>query len=158
LRGEILQHWYAVQRRTGQPFRFDAALPLGFVYDTEPACRAVVSMISLERRAAFAYFRALQRAFYAEQQDITRGDVLAGIAREFAIEEDSFRVRWGSDEMRARTRRHFAFAREVGVRGFPTIILGDQRGYRLLTHGYQPFDALRREIEDWLTGVSTPVH
>jgi len=36
-RADILQHWRAVHARTGQPFRFDDALPDGFVYDTEPA-------------------------------------------------------------------------------------------------------------------------
>lgn len=39
-RGYILGHWQTVQQTTGQPFRFDDALPEGFVYDTEPACRA----------------------------------------------------------------------------------------------------------------------
>ncbi|MEW6590508.1 MAG: DsbA family protein, partial [Pseudomonadota bacterium] len=43
-REEILHHWHAVHTRTGQPFRFDGALPEGFVYDTEPACRAVATM------------------------------------------------------------------------------------------------------------------
>jgi putative protein-disulfide isomerase len=38
----ILEHWQAVTEATGQPFR-DGALPDGFVYDTEPACRALVT-------------------------------------------------------------------------------------------------------------------
>jgi putative protein-disulfide isomerase len=37
-RGYILDHWQAVEEATGQPFRFDGALPNGFVYDTnQPA-------------------------------------------------------------------------------------------------------------------------
>ena len=157
LREYVLQHWRDVQRRTHQTFRFENALPVGFVYDTEPACRAVVSMIALRRRAAFAYLRALQRAFYAEQQDTTQEDVLISVARDFDVDEAAFRAYFESDDMRARTLRHFAFAREVGVRGFPTIILGDSRGYRLLTSGYRAFDELRTEIEEWLTGTSTSI-
>jgi putative protein-disulfide isomerase len=157
-RSEILQHWHDVQQRTGQPFRFDGALPAGFVYDTEPACRAVVSMVALQRSAAFAYLRALQRAFYVEQQDITQADVLVRHALDFGIEDAEFREQFDLVRTRERTRRHFAFAREIGVRGFPTVVLGDGRGYLLLTHGYRGFDELRPGIEHWLADASNPLH
>ena len=35
-REEILHHWHTVHRTTGQPFRFEGAMPEGFIYDTEP--------------------------------------------------------------------------------------------------------------------------
>ncbi len=41
-RDYILQHWRTVAETTGQPFDFEHALPAGFVYNTEPACRALV--------------------------------------------------------------------------------------------------------------------
>ena len=47
-REEILHHWQAVQRQTGQPFRFEGALPEGFIYDTEPASRAVVAISAIK--------------------------------------------------------------------------------------------------------------
>ncbi|HEX9812969.1 MAG TPA: DsbA family protein, partial [Burkholderiales bacterium] len=72
MRAEILHHWEEVRRRSGQPFRFDGALPVGFVYDTEPACRAVVAMLELDRAAAFPYFKSIQSAFYAEGKDVTQ--------------------------------------------------------------------------------------
>jgi putative protein-disulfide isomerase len=151
-RDEILQHWHEVQRRTGQNFRFEGALPDGFVYDTEPPCRAVVTTIALNRRAALAYFRSVQKAFYVEQANVTAADVLARLASEYGIEEADFRPHFESQAARARTRRHFDFARDVGVHGFPTVVLGDARGYRLLTNGYQPFDALQPQVEEWLAG------
>ncbi len=157
-RDEILHHWQEVQRRTGQPFRFEGALPSGFVYDTEPACRAVVSMIALNRPAALAYFRSLQRAFYAEQLDVTHVDVLALRAAEFGVNDESFRVHFASAEAQGKTRRHFAFARDSGVRGFPTIVLGDERGTHTLTQGYRPFDELQPEIERWLDASAGTTH
>ena len=42
-RAEILHHWHQVHELTGQSFFFDGALPAGFVYDTEPPSRAVIS-------------------------------------------------------------------------------------------------------------------
>ena len=153
-RDEILQHWREVQRRTGQEFSFDQALPDGFIYDTEPACRAVVTLIELNRPAALAYFRSVQKAFYVEHMDVTEIDALSRLAADFAIAGDDFRQQFESEAVRAKTRRHFAFTQQVGVRGFPTVVLGDARGYRLLTHGYQSFEVLRPLLEEWMAGTS----
>ena len=153
-RAEIQQHWREVQRRTGQAFLFDQALPDGFIYDTEPACRAVVTLTELNRPVALAYFRSVQKAFYMEHADVTGIDTLSRLASGFAIADGDFRQHFESEAVRAKTRRHFAFAQQVGVRGFPTVVLGDARGYRLLTHGYRPFDVLRPLLEEWMAGTS----
>ena len=69
LREEILHHWREVMRMTGQAFRFENALPEGFVYDTEPPSRAVVTMGELQPDAVFPFFKSLQQAFYAQGRD-----------------------------------------------------------------------------------------
>ena len=43
-REETLHHWQDVHKMTGQPFAFEGAMPEGFVYDTEPASRAVIAV------------------------------------------------------------------------------------------------------------------
>ncbi|MCK7496209.1 MAG: hypothetical protein MZW92_38725 [Comamonadaceae bacterium] len=40
--------------------------------------------------------------------------------------------------------------RELGVRGFPTAILQNAEGYALLTSGWQPFEDLAPQIDQWL--------
>ncbi len=57
-RQEILHHWEAVNRMTGQPFRFEGALPEGFVYDTEPPSRGVVSTRLIAPEAVFPFFNS----------------------------------------------------------------------------------------------------
>ena len=150
-RKETLHHWQEVNKRTGQPFQFSDAMPEGFIYDTEPACRAVVSMIDIRRPAALAYFRSLQNAFYAEGRDITQPETLARMAGFFDVTPEQFLRHFESAATRTKTERHFTFAREAGVRGFPTIILGDERGLVLLTHGYRSFESLQPELEQWLS-------
>ena len=61
-RAEILHHWHNVQQMTGQPFKFEGALPEGFIYDTEPACRAVVSASFIDSSRTFPLLAAIQRA------------------------------------------------------------------------------------------------
>src|SRR5512139_452123 len=146
-REEILHHWHAVHERTGQPFRFDDALPQGFVYDTEPACRAVASMGGLDPPLTFPLFRAIQSAFYAEGRDVTQPGVLAELAAGLGVEATAFLRAFDSDEARARTQAHFRQARQAGVRGFPALILQHDAQLQPISHGCQPLDAVRAVLD-----------
>lgn len=150
LREEILHHWHEVHRRTSQPFVFEGALPDGFVYDTEPPSRAVVAVGELVHEAVFPYFRSVQHAFYAEQKDVTRSRTLAALAERQGIEAGTFLDRFESDDVKRTTQAHFARTRRTGIRGFPTVVLEDETGYRLLTYGYRPWGEIEPAIDAWL--------
>lgn len=152
LREEILHHWGEVHRRTGQPFAFEGALPDGFVYDTEPPSRAVIAVGALAPETVFPYFRSVQHAFYAEQKDVTRSETLAALAERQGIEAASFLDRFESEEVKRATRMHFARTRRAGIGGFPTVVLQDETGYRLLTHGYLPWVEIEPAVDAWLDG------
>ncbi len=149
-RDELLRHWQEVHARTGQPFLFDGALPEGFVYDTEPPSRAVVAMGELKPEATFPYFKAIQGAFYAEQRDVTRPEALVALAEGQGVDGAAFLERFESDAMREKTLKHFQMSRQAGVRSFPTVIMQDETGPKLLTNGYRPYDELQPAIESWL--------
>jgi putative protein-disulfide isomerase len=149
-REEILGHWRDVRRLTGQPFTFDGAMLPGFVYDTEPACRAVIAMGTLNPESTFAYFAAVQAAFYVEQLDVTKDQTLASLAERFDVAPGPFLVRFADQAIRDKTQAHFHQTRQAGIRGFPTVVLHDAAGYTLLTSGYRPLAELEPEIENWL--------
>ncbi|MBU4500136.1 MAG: DsbA family protein [Gammaproteobacteria bacterium] len=146
-RDEILHHWHQVHARSGQPFRFDGALPDGFIYDTEPASRAVVTAGGIDPSQIFAMFKAIQTAFYAAGRDVTQPAVLAKLAAGLGIDTAAFLNAFDSDAARAKTQAHFAQSRKAGVRGFPTLIL--QRGERIdrIADGYLPLDTVRAELD-----------
>lgn len=149
-REEILHHWHEVHRRTGQPFRFDGAMPDGFVYDTEPPSRAVIVVSEINPQAIFPYFKSLQEAFYAQQQNITQAETLAALAAEHHIEADQFLERFLSEEARKKTQSNFQITQQAGVRGFPTAVLQTEKSGKLLTNGYRPFEELRPVMDAWL--------
>lgn len=146
-REEILHHWREVQKLTGQNFQFNGALPDGFVYDTEKPSRAVVVVGELNPEMVLPYFKAVQEAFYREQQDVTRLEVLAALAAPFDIDTDTFNTMYDSQAIKDKTQAHFARTRQLGIRGFPTLVLQADGRYTLLTHGYRPFDALKEAID-----------
>ncbi len=155
-RDEILHHWRDVQRMSGQAFQFEGALPDGFMYDTEPPSRAVISVAEINPEATFPYFKSVQAAFYAQGQDITQALTLAALAESHGVTPVQFLERFNSGEARAKTRKHFEAARQAGVRGFPTAVLQGESGHQLLTNGYRPFEALRRQIDAWLAQADAP--
>ncbi|MFN3749833.1 MAG: DsbA family protein [Thiobacillus sp.] len=149
-REEILHHWHAVRDRTGQPFRFDGALPEGFVYDTEPACRAVATMGGLDPALTFPLFQAIQSAFYAAGRDVTQAGELTALAAGLGVDAGDFRTAFDSDEARARVQAHFRQARLAGVRGFPTLILQQDAQLQPIASGCQPLDTVRAALESRL--------
>ncbi|MFN3716872.1 MAG: DsbA family protein [Thiobacillus sp.] len=146
-RDDILQHWQAVQARTGQPFRFDGALPAGFVYDTEPACRAVIAAGALDAASVFPLFNAIQSAFYAEGRDITQAACLTALAGEIGLDTARFAGIWASGTARDRTQAHFRQARAAGVRGFPTLILQQDERLTPIAAGCDRLDTVRTRID-----------
>jgi putative protein-disulfide isomerase len=146
-REDILHHWHQVHARTGQPFRFENALPQGFVYDTDPPCRAVVTVGGIDPALIFPLFKAIQHAFYAEARDVTQAGVLAGLAVDLGVDREVFLRAFDSDTARARTQAHFKHARQAGVRGFPALILQQDTQLHPICNGCQPLDAVRAAID-----------
>ena len=143
-------HWEEVGRASGQPFSFEFFERDGFVYDTEPACRAAVTMRHLAPEATLPYFAALHRAFYVDGEDTTDPATLARLAEDFGVDADAFAEALASEEMAKATAEDFQFSRRLGVGGFPTVVVNDRQGYALLTVGFRPFEALQPNLEAWL--------
>ena len=146
----VLHHWREVQNTTGQEFRFDFEMPDGFTYDTEPSCRAVVAVRRIASEKTFAYFHRLQRAFYLENRDVTDFEVLAGEAAEVGIDSTRFRTLFTDPELKNETVGDFMFSTNLGIRGFPSVVLKCDDEYRLLTIGYRAFYVLQGRISEWL--------
>ena len=154
-RAEMRGHWNHVHETSGQPFDWSFFERGGFVYDTEPASRAVVLMRRRGMAEALAGLRSLQRAFYAEGRDITDLDQLAALAAELGFEQESFRAGLDEPATLRETRADFALAAQSGVRGFPTLIAGTggTRDYALITHGFQPAQRVLPTLERWQAGL-----
>ena len=150
-REDILHHWHQVHDRTGQPFHFENALPPGFVYDTEPACRAVVTLGGIDPALIFPLFKAIQNAFYAEGRDVTQAGVLAELAAGLGVDKEAFLQAFDSEGARTKTQAHFRQARQAGVRGFPALILQQDTQLHSVSNGCLPLDTVRAALDAYLT-------
>ena len=148
----VRHHWEEVERSTGQPFDYGFFDRDGFVYDTEPACRAAVAVRCLVPEAAFNYFSAVQRAFYAENRDVTREGQLAAVAEGLGIDSADFSAVWNAPEVAESTRADFRLSQGLGINGFPTVLLQDGNELAALSVGYRSFADLEPELTAWLAG------
>lgn len=142
--------WSAVAERTGQPFDFSFLEREGFVYDTEPACRAVVTVREMAAESTLTYFSSLQQAFYAEGRDPTSTDTLADLAVEAGVVREDFITSFGGVSSALKTAEDFQMSQNAGVRGFPTLIASDEQGLRLVSSGYREVEDLIPALEAWL--------
>lgn len=149
-RGYILEHWRAVAARTGQPFRFEGALPEGFVYDTEPACRALVTVRQHDPARVWPLLRAIQQAFYVEGRDVSRPAVLVELAEAAGVPRQAFAEAFDSAALREATQADFRRTQNLGIAGFPTLLAERDGQLALLTNGYQPLEALAPLLGRWL--------
>jgi len=136
-RAMIAEHWAHVAGETALPFNDAALAREGFVYDTEPACRAVVAVRDTDPSRALPYLKRVQRAFYAEGRDVTDPEVLADLASDEGLDRAAFLASHAGQAARDAVRRDFSAAQETGVAGFPTLVLGyPGRRYFLVTSGF----------------------
>lgn len=154
-RAYILQHWRAVAKSTGQPFNFDEALPAGFLYNTEPACRALLVARRLDETRLFPFLQRLQSAFYQEAQDITQPQLLRELAEQAGYNREVFCQTFDAAETQAQTQAEFAWVSHLAVQGFPTLLAKQQQQYALITNGYQSYSSLEPLLNRWIaTNVS----
>lgn len=149
-RVRILAHWQAVNARTGQLFNFADALPDGLVYNTEPACRALVTARSLDEQSVWPLAQQIQEAFYADGLDVTRAQVLVKLAEQAGIPRIEFAEMFDSEQMHAATSADFSWVQDLGIAGFPTLLAERDGQLALLTNGYQPLEELAPMLERWL--------
>ena len=146
----IRDAWTRVGAATGQPFDFSFLDREGFIYDTEPACRAVVTARRLLPRLALPFMGRVAQAFYAENRDMTSTEEIASVAEEAGFDPQEFTDAFLGAEARNETFRDFLAAQELGVSGFPTLIAGSERkGYALVTNGYRPLEGVLEPLERW---------
>lgn len=150
-RDYISSAWTRVAAASGRTFDHAFFDREHFVYDTEPACRAVVTARTIAPDKALAMKAAISTAFYANNRDTTDRDVLLDIAADEGFDRAEFGRVFDLADTRNATTRDFHVAQQSGVQGFPCLVVGtEQSGYALVTNGFRPIDGLIEGVEGWL--------
>ncbi|HRY23475.1 MAG: DsbA family protein [Geminicoccaceae bacterium] len=137
-KASVRQHWEHVAERSGQPFDFGFFGRDGFVYDTEPACRAVEVVRRTFPALALPAFARLQERFYALGHDVTDPSLLRAAAAEFGIAPEAFDRGFAAAETADRVAAEWQQTARLGVTGYPTLLAFAGGRPEVVTIGWRP--------------------
>lgn len=145
--GDFLKHhWEDVYNRSGQPFSYDIIQDTTFIYDTEPACRAVVTVREMNPSIELAFFKDIQTAFYVENKNTNNIDTYITLVKKHKLNETEFATLFNSEEMKKATLADFQLSSQLGATGFPaTIIMHEGKTYTI-ARGYAKAEDIREQI------------
>ena len=147
---DVQQHWKEVASATGQPFNYSFFERKGFVYNTEPACRAVVAMRYLNPDKELEMAEEIQEAFYLHNQDVTKPEVLSLIAGKFDVTEEAFQEKYYADVLVEKTQQDFMIARQLRAIAFPSLYLLNRKEISLISRGYKKLEAVKSRLQEAL--------
>lgn len=142
----LRHHWNEIQQRSGQPFSHRLLDLPAFEYDTEPACRAVVAARPWLKERELAFFEAVQRKFYVDNEDPKEPAFYQSICKQFGLDYEQFLQRFSSEEARQQTLADFRLNRSWGVRAYPTVLLRKGEALMPIAVGFDTFEQMRDRI------------
>lgn len=152
---EIGTHWKHVQKASGLNFYYNFFNDNpAFVYDTTPACKAVVTVSLIQPELTFVYLKELQNRFYAKGENPTRMETFLKAASSTGVLETNFQKQWELDQSELETRRGFSMAAELGIRGYPTLCLRVENRLMLIAHGFLPITELTERTDALLENIN----
>ena len=143
----LKHHWEEVNQRSGQPFGFDLFELEDFNYDTEPACRAVVTVRSIAPEKVLSFYELTQHYFYVESQDPKQVTFYKPICEKLGIDFAEFSEKFALAEMKQTTYQDFQQSRQWGVSGFPTVLYRKKDQLHFLGRGYTDYTSMKERLE-----------
>lgn len=137
LKDFLHHHWIEVQQATGQRFNFAILKNDDVLYDTEPACRAVVLAGKLNPEIKYAYFKAVQESFYLNNNLPNDTDTYVQIAIKFGLDPKVFHRKFEEKQAKMDAYSEFDLAKSMGITGFPALVAKINGKLYLATNGYQ---------------------
>lgn len=132
----LRQEWEHISSVTGQSISCSLLESEYFNYDTEPACRAVVSAAMINPDVKLTFFRAVQKKFYTESVDPKEISFYENICAETGINFIEFVDVFNSRLSLLETLAEFRMTRQFGVSSFPSILVEKSGVLQKAVSGY----------------------
>jgi len=79
---------------------------------------------------------AIQQAYYLQARNPSDAEVLIELAGEIGLDQARFEIDLSAEQTQRKLLDEITFGRSIGVQGFPSLVLQDADGYRVLGYDY----------------------
>jgi putative protein-disulfide isomerase len=145
-----------LEARTGVRFSdaYRAALDDGTrIQNSVPPSRALTVLARLDgntsRTVPFAH--DLLEANFAHAYDLADPAVLLEIAARYGLDEPTFLTSFTDPDTAAFTQAGFTAASQIGITGFPTLVLRQGNQGTIVSRGWAPYEQVRAAIDHTLS-------
>jgi len=155
-RAFLRNEWQHISNVTGQPFGFTLLNAPTFNYDTEPACRAIVSIQLLQQSQNLAsslplkFLAAVQYKFYVDGQDPKETEFYNEICQKLNINFQEFAQVFNSPTAQQATQQGFIQCRQWGVRAFPTLLVEHDGKRTMLASGAMKSEEMISQLKSMM--------
>nr|WP_156895954.1 DsbA family protein [Leptospira broomii] len=145
--------WKEVERVSGRKFQYEILNREDLIFDSEPACRAVITAQRLAPTLAFEYLDSLSFSFHAGGKDPTDLNTFLSVASDLSINESDFEELYQREETSLETKTDFNYGFLLGVTGFPTLVFSDGLERGILTKGFLPYEEVESIFTDYFRSI-----
>ena len=109
--------------------------------------RAMQAMKSLTDASDLQIFTEFQHVYYRDGMDLTSISTYRHLASALNVDPDAFELAYEKQESAIAVKGGLALAKQLGVRGFPALLLQDGSGYTAVANGFTEFKAVKNVLD-----------
>lgn len=148
---KIQEIWHHIEKLTGTQFNHEFWVKNVPKRSTYPACRAVITakLIGGEK-AELEMAEAIQKAYYLRAMNPSESSTLIRLAEDIGLEREQFEPMYLSYEIVNLLTRQLEESRQLGIRGFPALLVQTSESLEPLTLGYTDLNKLETRYKQML--------
>jgi len=136
--------------RFGEAFDKNILQNNGFILDSMPGAKAIVTFNILKKDYALLYLKKIQEAFFFNGLNTNDWNLYADLAVGFGLSKNLFKEKYDSKETMKLTVENFTFSQKLGVSGFPSIVVKKNNDTFFVSQGIVSFENLQNNLAEFI--------
>lgn len=134
----------------GQPYLDDLLNDGNTIMNSWPGCLATTIFNTLNPNQAVKYASAIQSAIYSDGISPEDMDHFIQLAAEYQVDTEKFRTMTQEKEWHEKTLDNFKLSSDLGVTGFPTLVLEKNGERTILVRGYANQQRIEQQLKAYI--------
>jgi putative protein-disulfide isomerase len=150
----LKKNWKEVETKTGKHIKASVNIEDAkeMPYISDPGCIGFQAVKQIDEELSYNFYKNMHKAFYEDLENIFEFETLLKIAVKTGVDEKYFSSKFNDPQTKELAVKDIEKAKLLGVRAFPSLVLQDDSGAKVLNQGFKKFSLLKVQIESWLEG------